>query len=329
MSKKLIIGLAAAVVLASVFTGVYYFTDIFRDSKQFAVADAGLVTKITIEKDSASVVLEKKNGEWVVDGKGKVKPAMMQRLLFFLQNVEVKAPLPKVARKAAADALDKGFLITAEANGTVVAEFTVAEIPNMPLGTIGQLSGKSAMYLLHIPGTNFSVASMLTVDAALWLQNLLLSLNPDDIVSITVDNVAKPERSFKIFKGNEGAFKVYDSYNQHELENVNAEQLDFYLSFYASLGFKERVKMDPIDFNTLILSEPEAMVTIHQADGKTQLLKLYLMPVGDDYDAVGRPLKFDRDKLYVVYDDNNKVAIANWVDYDLLLKDVNFFLITN
>ena len=51
--------------------------------------------------------------------------------------------------------------------------------------------------------------------------------------------------------------------------------------------------------------------------------------VGDDYDAVGRPLKFDRDKLYVVYDDNNKVAIANWVDYDLLLKDVNFFLITN
>lgn len=329
MSRKTILGLAIAVVLAAIFTAVYFYTDIFKDSKQFAVPDSRLVTRITIEQDSLSVVLEKRNGEWYVNKAGKVKPVMIKQLLFFLQNVEVQSPVPKAARKLATGALENGYRISVEAEGSLLTEFTVAQIPNVPLGSIGQLSGKTSIYLLHIPGSNFSIASMLTADPALWLQNLLLSVTPEEIISITVDNVARPERSFKIFKGNEGDFKVYDSYNQHELENVNEEQLDFYLSFYASLGFKELVKMSTFELNTLILSEPEAMVTIHRTNGKTEQLKLYLMPVGEDYDAVGRPLKFDRDKLYVVYDNNRKVAVASWVDYDLLLKDVNFFLITN
>lgn len=326
MSKK-IIWIAGIVALAVVaFLAVYYYTDIITSSKDFAVKDVKSLTRIVIEKDTSTLVLEKRKGVWVVNGNGEVKPMMMQRLLYFLENVEVKMPLPRKVKQVAAQALDEGYTITAETNGVVAAKFTIAEFPNSNIGTIGVVDGKTKMYLLQIPGTSYSPASTLSVDPVDWHQNMLLSLMPSDIVSITVDNLAKPERSFKLFRGTNGNFHLYDIYRQQEVSDFSAEQLEFYLSLYAELGFKQLVKMNDFELRTLVLSEPEAIITISSVDGKSEVFKLYLMPIGEDYDDYGRPLKYDRDKLYVVFDGDKQVVVANWVDYDLLLRDVHFFV---
>ncbi|WP_320052770.1 hypothetical protein [uncultured Acetobacteroides sp.] len=327
MSKK-IVWIASAVVMVVVsLLSVYYYTDIINSSKNFAVKDAKALTRIVIEKDTATVVLEKHKGVWVVNGKGEVRPMMIQRLLYFLENVEVKMPLPRKVQVVAAKALDEeGYTITAEANGVVATKFTVAEFPNSNIGTIGVLDGKTKMYLLQIPGSNYSPASTLSADPVDWHQNLLLSLMPSDIVSIMVDNMAKPQCSFKLFRGTDGNFHLYDIYKQQEVSDLSAEQIDFYLSLYGELGFKQLLKMNDFELRTLVLSEPEAMITISSVDGKTEVFKLYLMPIGDDYDAYGRPLKYDRDKLYVVFDGDKQVVVAKWVDYDILLRDVHFFV---
>lgn len=326
MSKKIawIAGFVALAVVA--FLAVYYYTDIITSSKDFAVKDVKSLTRIVIEKDTSTLVLEKRKDVWVVNGNGEVKPMMMQRLLYFLENVEVKMPLPRKVKQVAAQALDEGYTITAEANGVVATKFTIAEFPNSNIGTIGVVDGKTKVYLLQIPGSNYSPASTLSVDPVDWHQNMLLSLMPSDIVSITVDNLAKPERSFKAFRGTNGNFHLYDIYKQQEVPDFNAEQLEFYLSLYAELGFKQLVKMNDFELRTLVLSEPEAIITLASVDGKSEVFKLYLMPIGDDYDDYGRPLKYDRDRLYVVFDGDRQVVVANWVDYDLLLRDVHFFV---
>jgi hypothetical protein len=149
---------------------------------------------------------------------------------------------------------------------------------------------------------------------------------PSDIVSITVDNISKPQRSFKVWRGTDGSFHIYDSYNQQEVSAYSKEQLDFYLSLYGGLGFKQLLKMNDFELRTLVLSQPEAIITISSVDGKTEVFKLYLMPIGDDYDAYGRPLEYDRDRLYVVFGGDKQVVVANWVDYDILLRDVHFFV---
>lgn len=326
MSKK-IIWIAGIVALAVVaFLAVYYYTDIITSSKDFAVKDVKSLTRIVIEKDTSTLVLEKRKGVWVVNGNGEVKPMMMQRLLYFLENVEVKMPLPRKVKQVAAQALDEGYTITAETNGVVAAKFTIAEFPNSNIGTIGVVDGKTKMYLLQIPGTSYSPASTLSVDPVDWHQNMLLSLMPSDVVSITVDNLAKPERSFKLFRGTNGNFHLYNIYRQQEVSDFSAEQLEFYLSLYAELGFNQLVKMNDFELRTLVLSEPEAIITISSVDGKSEVFKLYQMPIGEDYDDYGRPLKYDRDRLYVVFDGDRQVVMANWVDYDLLLRDVHFFV---
>ncbi len=329
MSKRIVWISIFIVVLGVGFVAAYLYTDIITSSKGFAVKDVNSLTRIVIEKDTSSVVLEKRNGVWFVNGKGEVKPMMIQQLLYFLENVEVKMPLPRKVRKDAALALDEGYTITAEADGRVATKFRVAEFPNPSIGSIGVVDGKAKIYLLQIPGSNYSPASTLSVNPAEWHQNLLLSLMPSDIVSITVDNLTKPQRSFKLFRGTDGNFHLYDIYKQQEVPDFNAEQLDFYLSLYRELGFKQLVKMDEFELRTLVLSEPEAIISIASVDGKSEVFKLYLMPVGDEYDAYGRPLKYDRDKLYVIFDGDKQVVMANWVDYDILLQDVHFFLITN
>lgn len=329
MSKKAIWIVAICLMVAATFAAVYYYTDIIKSSKEFAVKDVNALTRIVIEKDTASVVLEKRKGVWVINGKGEVRPDMIKQLLYLLENIEAKMPLPRKVRKEASAVLDEGYTITAEANGEVATKFTIAEYPNAKVGSFGVVSGKTKMYLLGIPGTSYSPASILSVDPVDWHQNLLLSLQPSDILSVNVDNIAKPERSFKIFRGTNGNFHIYDIYKQSEVADYNAEQLEFYLSLYHEIGFKGLVKMNDFERRTLVLSEPEAIITLSSVDGKTEVFKLYLIPIGDDYDDYGRPLKYDRDKLYVVFDGDKQVVEANWVDYDILLRDVNFFLITN
>jgi ribosomal protein S11 len=327
MSKKLIWIAGAVVVAVVAFLAIYYYTDAIVSSKNFAVADAKALTRIVIEKDTSTLVLEKRKGVWVVNGKDVVKPMMIQRLLYFLENVEVKMPLPRKVRSVATKALDEeGYTITAEVDGVVATKFTIAEFPNSNIGTIGVLDGRKRMYLLQLPGSNYSPASTLSVDPADWHQNLLLSLMPSDIVSITVDNISKPQRSFKVFRGTDGSFHIYDSYNQQEVSAYSKEQLDFYLSLYGGLSFKQLLKMNDFELRTLVLSQPEAIITISSVDGKTEVFKLYLMPIGDDYDAYGRPLEYDRDRLYVVFGGDKQVVVANWVDYDILLRDVHFFV---
>lgn len=329
MLKKILYFLAGAALLLLAVFYLHRYTDLIKSSKQFAVKDVNLVTRITIEKDTASVVLEKKQGHWVVNGRGEVKPLMIKRLLYSLQNVEVKAPIPKAIRKMAKVLLDSGYYVTVESDAEILSEFTIAEITNNNFGSIGLVEGKSTPYLLHIPGSSFSIASLITVDVQQWLQNVLVSLQPSDIVSVQVDNIAKPERSFKIYRGTDGNFHIKDLYKDHEVTGYNENQLKFYLSFYSELGYNKIEPMSDIDLKTLVLSQPEALVSISTVNGKSEMLKLFLKPIGDDYDEIGRPVRYDRDKLWVVFNNDRKVALASWIDYDLLLKDVSFFLITN
>lgn len=330
MLRKKIVWLVAAAIAAIALVTAYYTTDLFRDPKKFAVRESAAISRITIEKDTLSIVLEKQaSGEWTVNGKSNVNPMMIRRLIYFLENVEPVAPLPREAKKLGKIAMANGFYITVESSSKILSEFTIGEIKNSNIGSLGQVEGASSIYLLQIPGSTFSLASVLSVDINDWTQNAVVALQPQDIVSIKVDNIAKPANSFKISIGTDGNFHIYDTYNEREVKGYNEDQLKFYLSFYESLGYNSIVKMSDIDRSTLILSQPEAIITVADLKGHTYKLGLYLLPIGDDYNEVGRPLKYDRDKFYLVFNNDKEVAIASWVEYDLLLKDVSFFLITS
>jgi hypothetical protein len=329
MVKKILLGIAALMLLSLSFLYIYFYTDIVKSSKEFAVKDVASLTKITISRDTATIVLEKRKNSWYLNGEGEVKPLMMQRLLYMLANIEIKGAVPSKVEDVAHDALDHGYTITSEASGIVVSEIILAEFPERLAGTVGVVEGKRRCYFLGIPGNTFSPASVLTTNPLAWHQNILLSLLPSDIVSVNVDNIAKPQRSFKVFRGTDGEFHIYDTYSQREAESFDKEKLDFYLSFFGELGYDQVMNMPDFELKTLVLSEPEAIITVSSVDGKTEVFKLYLIPQGDDYDDYGRPLEYDRDLLYIVFAGDKKVVRAHWVDYDLLLRDVNFFLITN
>lgn len=326
MKKILLLVLGLLIVVGGAFWGIYQYTDIFRSSKEFAVADISSLTQIIIEKDSSKIVLTKlPQGEWRINDKGTVKPIMIQRLLQMLQLIEVKSPIPNSIKEEASDALNTGYTIIAQ-NGSNVVEFTIAELPHSNMGSFGIVKGKSSIYLLHIPGSNFSPASILSVETSDWHENLLLSVLPEQIVTINIDNIAQPNKSFKIYRGTDGKFHLYDVFMQKEIQNYNVDHLNFYLSLYSDLGFKRMLNMDDLELKSLVVSEPESIVSATTTIGDPVVLKFFKMPEGDDYDETGNPLKYNHDRFFIVFDKDRQVAEAAWVDYDLLLQDVNFFL---
>lgn len=323
LSLIVLLAIAAAICL-------YKFTSVFADSSEFAIDDISKVSRIVIQKDTSEVILTKNQNVWKIDGTDDVKPTAIKKLLFMLEYVEVKSPLPKSMYDEISEKLDKSYTIVAEdKNGHALREYTIGEIPGNSLGSFGVLKGKNKIYLLQIPGISISPASVLSVDPSYWHKSLVLSASPDQIISINIDNIKHPENNIKISKGTDGEFHLFDVNQDAEILDFNKNQLNFYLSLFSDLGYRKLLKMDDFEFRTLRLSEPEAIISVATSNAKPATIKLYLMPIGDNYDEIGRPLKFDRNKFYLVFDNDTKVAEAAWIDYDLLLQDIKFFSKSN
>jgi hypothetical protein len=99
-----------------------------------------------------------------------------------------------------------------------------------------------------------------------------------------------------------------------------------YLSYWREVNFERYATTLAREDAEAIAMNPAYLLTIEGKDGSIRTLKLFYMPLGDALDAFGRPTKVDLNRCYLQQDDDPHLAIALWVDFDLLIKDVNFFL---
>jgi hypothetical protein len=142
-----------------------------------------------------------------------------------------------------------------------------------------------------------------------------------------VEDLDNPEQSFTLRLDTLGVAKLQALYSGSELTNLNTDHVKRYLSYFRGLNFERyATELGKEEAEAMLLSGAAYIFTIASHSGETQVIKLFYIPVGDELDAFGRPTKVDLNRCYLLQDDDVNVAIALWVDFDILIKSIKFFV---
>ncbi|MDR0687531.1 MAG: hypothetical protein LBF55_02455 [Prevotellaceae bacterium] len=290
----------------------------------FGFADANKVRSITISDGAQQVHLRKRSNIWHIEGDRVAQQERVADALFALQMLQVKYPLPVEYTEAYRQAYSARLHVTVSDWLGKIRRYSLHMLDTIAVGAV--YTGQP--YVLEVSGNEaLDIFSLLDANPLFWYKTTVINMLPSQIAAISVEDLSKPERSFKLSIDTLGQAQVKALYSGRVYDNLNDERVRRYLSYYQDVKFERyATSLSKEDADGIMLANPAYIFTIEGRGGASRIVKLLYMAVGDALDAFGRPTQTDLNRCYLQQDDDPNLAIALWVDFDLLIKDVNFFL---
>jgi hypothetical protein len=315
--------IALGLILAAGVLLLFFGRSLLVGATDFGFSDANRVRRITISDGEQRIQLRRRGDTWHIEGDRMAQQERVADALFALQMLQVKYPLPDEYTEAYGQAQGAALHVSISDWLGKMRRYTLCAVDTLPVGTI--YTGKP--YVLEIRGNEeLDIFSLLNANPLFWYKTVAVSMLPSQIATIAVEDLSKPERSFRLSLDTLGQAMVTELYSGKVFRKLNDDHVQRYLSYYREVNFERYATSLPMEDAEAIAMNPAYLFTIEGKDGSTRTLKLFYMPVGDALDAFGRPTKVDLNRCYLQQDDDPNLAIALWVDFDLLIKDTNFFL---
>ncbi|MBI3517763.1 MAG: hypothetical protein HY062_00200 [Bacteroidetes bacterium] len=337
MKKSTIILLTILIALAGFSIYIYKSKNktstIDKEASDFGYKDTAVIDKIFLaDKDGKQVLLERKKEGWILDGKFKVRPDMIETLLYTIRSVEVKSPVSKNGRTSVIKILaSKSTKVEIYSKGKKVKQYYVGHATQDNTGTYMLLTNIEddenypEPFITHIPGFDGFLSTRYLTDEIDWRDRLLINFRPPQIKQIKLDLHEIPDSSFivdlfsmqrfglKTKKGNlpfdESRLKQYIAYFQ----NVNCESvLDKKHHLVDSLS------KSAVPFATLTITDRNNNSTFYDFFHK--------QPVASKNEQYGVDYKYDPDNLFIRYNNGKDYAVAQFYVFGKILQTYDYFL---
>lgn len=322
-SKRTILLWGAPAVLAAVLLALTVGRPLFYSATSFGFRNANKVRHLTFEDGVQRVVLGKHGDRWLMGGSGEA--AQQDKLvdaLYALQMLQVKYPLPLELTDSVKG---NGLHVTVSGWLGDMRSYSLYRCDSLLVGRVGV---SDPYYVLEVRGNEgLNLFSLLSANAMSWRKTMIVNLLPTQIASVTVEDLANPARSFSLTLDTLGSAKLLSMYSGEEHTKLNMEHVKRYLSYFRGLSVERyATELGKEEAEAVLLTDAAYIITIVSREGVSQLIKLFYIPMGEELDAFGRPTKVDLNRCYLQVDDDTNLAVALWVDFDILIKEVKFFV---
>jgi hypothetical protein len=299
-------------------------------NKNFSIADTSEINSITISKDSISISLSRTENGWMLNNSFKTRDDAIKALMVVLSRIVVGAPLPKSMSDSLTKDIDsKGIQIEINNGEEVIRKYSVLNTKTLNLRTIGKLSGSRMAFTLQIPGFKGDVSSLFVLDPDYWKSNKLFIVDVRQIARIDVEIPNNPEKSFSVSIDEKG-IHLKASYFDRNIERFDTVGVESFIMGLAGLSFEKLLGKSSVEERAaIILSQPDQIFTITLSNNKRLVLKTYPIPVDEYRDEFGRTVKFDLNRLYISFNGDAILAVATYVVFDPVLKDLSSFRLKN
>ncbi len=81
-----------------------------------------------------------------------------------------------------------------------------------------------------------------------------------------------------------------------------------------------------MEHQAILLSDSPYKLTVGIKGQKPIELQLFYITDDENLDAFGNALKYDPNRLYLSINNGQDIALAKWVSFDLLLRDLAYFV---
>lgn len=299
-------------------------------SKEFAVTDTSSITSITIGNDSAMIKLTRNHNGWMLNNNFKTRDDAVKALLNVLTRIDAGNPIPKSVNDSLNSVLEsKGLKVSIYEDERVLKTYSVHSTQTLNLGAIAKLVGSEVAFTVQIPGFKGDIASLFVLDPDYWKSNKLFIADINQIAHIEVETPNNPEKSFSVSLDSKG-IHLKATFFDRNIERFDTASLANFVVCLTDLSYERLLsKSSKEERAAIVMSQPDQIFTITLINKVKLVLKTYPIPVDEYRDEFGRTVKFDLNRLYISFNNDAIIAIANYTVFDPVLKDLASFRIKN
>ena len=311
--------------LLIVSVGLYYF---FKSdnknmtSELFIVKDTADIAKIIISQDSGKVILtrNKELHNWIVDNKYPGNKKAIKKLYQTLTEVRISKPVLHSKK----DSLIKNIQNNGKkieiynSDNQLIKKIMVGSFQKQLEGTYLYNPKEKSIFIVNIPGLENDLNYRYNINPVYWLKPEIFSYRPNDIKEIVLNYPEKPSKSFKLKILKDTAYLNHLS-NNATVKNLNLLKVGSYLSYFLNVKFASETNDTEKLRNKLLNKIPYAEITVIDINQHTKNIKLFQIKSGSEFG------KYDLNKLHALINDKD-VVIVKYVDFDLILKDIYYFV---
>lgn len=335
MKKSNVVLLIAVLVLTAIVLVVYFYEPPTEKIvlKDFAVEDTASIDKIFLADRNNSLLLEKVDGVWMVNGEFYARKDLINVLLTTIRNIEVSAPVSDAKLdKVLKDLSVTGIKTQIFQNGELVKTYYVGGVTQDNTGTYMIMEGSELPFVTHVPGFTGYLTVRYLPDLKEWREKIIFNYKFDDIAKVRVEYPKNPNLGFEIECLGDNRYGLKDLNGQNASFPVDNLKIKDYLGRIKFIAFEAFIK-DDLQQEKLdsLLKEPiAAKFEIIDNAGDTKRFRTYLRPnIDQAYDDDGNLYDWDIDRLYGVVNNETEVVLMQYYILDPITLTINDFMMQN
>ena len=214
MKKTTIVLILLFLVLGA--GSAWYFTNKTGPKATYKTTDMDfkinpdLVYKIFLaDRGGNKTTLIRKNKEWLIDGKLKIRPSAITYLLEVIGRVEVKyrpskSAYPKITKNLAAHSIEVELY---GKEGELLRNYYVGGVDEKGDGNYMIMAESDEPFATHIPSFVGGLRTRFAMTGEDWRDRSIFAENPEDIISVSIEYPRQKNKSFKLIKNGQN-YKV-------------------------------------------------------------------------------------------------------------------------
>jgi hypothetical protein len=331
-------------ILALLGVGIYYLLPSSKDDTSFDPKEAGFTVKDTgsigriflAAADGESILVERTDSCWLVNKQYKALPSTLNLLLNTLVKQIPLYPVTKNAYDNAVKVMSThGIKVELyDRAGKKMKVFYVGGTAVNNTGTNMLMEGASTPYVVESPGFVGYLTPRYATKLRDWRDRTVFNTPADEIQSVQVQYIDKPENSFTAVRNDDGTVALTVAPGQIPAgQPLNDKRAALYFRFFGNVnceGYLNGLEDNDTTFKT---APKHSSIEVLTKMGKKQHVDIYWMAVNkrsknQQKSAVDdHPEEYDSDRLYAVMNDyKDTVMIQQLVFANILRKAKEFYV---
>ena len=181
-------------------------------------------------------------------------------------------------------------------------------------------------FLVRIPSYKGNVADLFITDKNFWRDKTLFDYQQQDIKMISVSYPEHTEKSFSIINSEDGSIALKQTLSDSYVDNLNVEKLSRYITYFQNIVFENIVtNLSQSVSDSIFNSSPYSVLSVEDINGSINELKIYRRLSEKEFDEFGEKIKYDFNRAYASFNENNELLIIQYYIFDPLLKEIDYF----
>ncbi len=330
------------VVLAALGAGVWYF--VFNDKDAFSKNEAGFqvvdtasITKLFLaDKKGKQILLERKNGIWMLNNQYPVMAQPINILLTTLNRQVAQYPVTQkeydnVIKMLAGESVKVELY---DADGDKMKVFYVVGQASSNAGSYMLMEGSDIPYVVQIPGFEGYLSSRYSTDIADWRDRTVIDIAEANLKSVSLTYDDAPLNNFTLRRNAANEFDIEVDKALSSGKALNKRRVDVYSKFFEKV-FSEGYINGTVKLDSIIKSSPKkCAIDAVAMDGKSQHVDVYLMAVNKRSKNMLTPFpgidnRYDADRFYAVINNFKDTVIIQRFTFDKIFRKAYEFYETD